>query len=251
MSTNDLKNMAQAGATKVEVLEKYPVKYFFQAIMAGMFITCGVVFSNVAAALFQGSLAGMKIISGITFPIGILLIFFIGGELFTGNVLVESIGVYNKKVKIKQALMVLLISYIGNAVGSFIFSLIYIYGGASKAVLTEYLDQVYMSKIDMPGIELFLRAVLCNFMVCLAIALNFKLKSETAKVLMSFLTIGMFVVVGFEHCIANQGLFVIYYILVDAPIGLMLRSMVIVTLGNIVGGGLLLGLPLHIMSVEK
>ena len=100
--------------------------------------------------------------------------------------------------------------------------------------------------------QMFFRAVLCNFFVCLGVLCGIKLKSETGKFRMIVMCISAFVFSGFEHCIANMGIFVISLNLVDGvSVGLMLKSMLIVTIGNMVGGALLLAWPLRKMSADK
>ena len=100
--------------------------------------------------------------------------------------------------------------------------------------------------------QMFFRAILCNFFVCCGVLCGIKLKSEAGKFLMIVMCISGFVVSGFEHCIANMGIFVTSFCLVDGlSIGLMLKSMVIVTLGNMIGGAVLLAWPLRKMSADK
>ena len=93
---------------------------------------------------------------------------------------------------------------------------------------------------------MFFRAVLCNFFVCLGVLCGMKLKSDAGRFLMITMCISGFVVSGFEHCIANMGIFV-----PGLSIGAMVKSMVVVTLGNMVGGALLLAWPLRKMSADK
>ena len=100
--------------------------------------------------------------------------------------------------------------------------------------------------------QMFMRAVLCNFFVCLGVLCGIKLKSETAKFLMIVMCIAGFVVSGFEHCVANMGIFVTAGFLVPGlSSGAMFKSMVIVTLGNMVGGAVLLAWPLRKMSADQ
>ena len=102
-----------------------------------------------------------------------------------------------------------------------------------------------------PG-EMFFRAVLCNFFVCLAVACGTKCKEEAAKFLMIVICISGFVIAGFEHCIANMALFTaVGFMVPGVSISSMLFSMLIVTLGNMVGGAVLLALPLRKMSADK
>jgi nitrite transporter NirC len=174
----------------------------------------------------------------------------VGGELFTGNNLVMAFGAYDKSVTWKQAGKVWLVSYIGNFIGCLIFALIFVGAGASGTA--DYYAGFIGNKLSIPIGQMFFRAVLCNFFVCLGVLCGIKLKSEAAKILMITLCISGFVVSGFEHCIANMGNFVTAYLLVDGlSLGAMLRSMVVVTLGNMVGGAILLAWPLRKMSADK
>ena len=158
--------------------------------MAGFFIVVAMIFSNVVGNTFQSTdPAWGKLLGGIVFAIAVLLIVFIGAELFTGNNLVMAFGAYDKKVSWAQVGKVWLVSYIGNFVGCLILSVIFVLAG----------------------------------------------------------------VAGFEHCVANMATFVTAALLVPGGISLTaaLKSMVIVTIGNAIGGGVLLAWPLRMMSADK
>ena len=99
---------------------------------------------------------------------------------------------------------------------------------------------------------MFFRAVLCNFFVCLAVACGTKCKEEAAKFLMIVICISGFVISGFEHVVANMAIFTVAgFVVPGVSISAIMFSMLIVTLGNIVGGALLLALPLRKMSADK
>ena len=224
MPYDDVQKFSEAAVNKAKLLKEQPGKYFLRSVMAGFFIVVAMIFSNVVGNVFQGSdPAWGKLLGGIVFAIAVLLIVFIGAELFTGNNLVMAFGAFDKKVSWTQVGKVWLVSYIGNFVGCLILSVI------------------------------FVRAILCNFFVCLAVACGMKCKNEVAKFFMIILCISGFVVAGFEHCIANMATFVTAALLVPGGISLTaaLKSMVIVTIGNMIGGGLLLAWPLRMMSADK
>ena len=184
------------------------------------------------------------------FSIAVLLISMVGGELFTGNNLVMAFGVYDKRVTLGDAGKVWLISYIGNFVGCLILSLIFVWAGASGT--KDYFAGFIGNKLAIPAGQMFFRAVLCNFFVCLGVLCGIKLKSEAAKFLIIVMCISGFVVSGFEHCVANMGIFVTAACLVPGlSVGAMIKSMVIVTLGNMVGGAVLLAWPLRKMSADQ
>lgn len=251
MNSNDIKTIATAAEGKYQTSKNQLGKYFMLSILAGAFIGIGGIFSNVLAASFTSVPVAGKLLSAVVFPLGLLLIFFIGGELFTGNVAVMSIQAFTEKGAGLKVLRVLLISFIGNFVGSILTALLFVYSGAAKAPILEYFSsQAYMAKLTMPIPEMFLRAVFCNLVVCLCVMMNFRLKSEAAKVLMTVLGIGMFVYVGFEHCVANMSLFTMTAVLDSTPIALIAKNMLIVTLGNIVGGSLLVAWPMVVIGKD-
>jgi nitrite transporter NirC len=251
MNYEDVQKFSNAAVAKAKLLESNFGKYFIRAIMAGFFISVAMIFSNVVANLFKDSDPAMgKFLSGFVFAIAVLLIVFIGSELFTVNNLVMAFGAYDKKVTWGQVGKVWLVSYVGNFVGCLIFSLIFVFAGASGTA--DYFGSFIGNKLSIPLVEMFMRAVLCNFFVCLAVACGIKLKNEAAKFCMICMCIAGFVISGFEHCIANMATFVVAYCLVpDVSLVGILRSMVVVTLGNIVGGSVLLALPLRKMSADQ
>lgn len=251
MNYEDVQKLSNAAEGKAKLLENNFVKYFFRAIMAGFFIDVAMVYSNVVGNVFSSTMPEWgKFLSALVFSIAVLLISMVGGELFTGNNLVMAFGAYDKRVSWGKVGKVWGISYVGNFVGCLVFALIFVGAGASGT--KDYFAGFINNKLTIPMGEMFLRAVLCNFFVCLGVLCGIKLKSEAAKFLMIVMCISGFVVSGFEHCIANMGIFTVSVCLVPGvSVAAMLKSMVIVTLGNIVGGAVLLAWPLRKMSADK
>ena len=230
MPYDDVQKFSEAAVNKARLLKEHPGKYFLRAVMAGFFIVVAMIFSNVVGNTFQSTdPAWGKLLGGIVFAIAVLLIVFIGAELFTGNNLVMAFGAYDKKVSWAQVGKVWLVSYIGNFVGCLILSVIFVLAGASGTA--DYYAGFIGNKLSIPAGAMLLRA----------------------KFFMIILCISGFVVAGFEHCIANMATFVTAALLVPGGISLTaaLKSMVIVTIGNMIGGGLLLAWPLRMMSADK
>ena len=242
----------KCGNRKEHFIEEQFLQVFCAGNHGGLFIVVAMIFSNVVGNVFSGAEepAWGKFLGALVFSIAVLLISLVGGELFTGNNLVMAFGAYDKKVSWGEAGKVWLISYIGNFVGCLILSLIFVWAGASGT--GDYFAGFIGNKLAIPAGQMFFRAVLCNFFVCLGVLCGIKLKSEAAKFLMIVMCISGFVVSGFEHCVANMGIFVTAACLVPGlSIGAMIKSMVIVTLGNMVGGAVLLAWPLRKMSADK
>ena len=228
MPYDDVQKFSEAAVNKAKLLKEQPGKYFLRSVMAGFFIVVAMIFSNVVGNVFQGSdPAWGKLLGGIVF---------IGAELFIGNNLVMAFGAFDKKVSWTQVGKVWLVSYIGNFVGCLILSVIFVLAGASGTA--DYYAGFIGNKLSIPVGEMFFRAILCNFFVCLAVACGMKCKNEVAKFFMIILCISGFVTAA---------------LLVPGGISLTaaLKSMVIVTIGNMIGGGLLLAWPLRMMSADK
>ena len=248
MNVQDVEKLNNAAKAKSSLLQTNFLKYFIRAVMAGFFIDVAMIYSNVVNNLFRSSFPEWgKFLGALVFSIAVLLISLVGGELFTGNNMVMAFGGCSGKVSWGEVCKVWLVSYIGNFVGCLVLSLVFVWAGASGTA--EYYASFIPGKLAIPAGPLFFRAVLCNFFVCLGVLCGIKLQNEAAKVLMIMMCISGFVISGFEHSIANMGNFVTAICLVPGTsVTACLRSMLIVTLGNMAGGTLLLALPLRFMS---
>ena len=103
MPYDDVQKFSEAAVNKAKLLKEHPGKYFLRAVMAGFFIVVAMIFSNGVGNTFQSTdPAWGKLLGGIVFAIAVLLIVFIGAELFTGNNLVMAFGAFDKKVSWTQ-----------------------------------------------------------------------------------------------------------------------------------------------------
>lgn len=239
------------------------------AVMAGMFIAGGAAASSVAMHAV-GNVGLARTVGGCIFPVGLMLIVFIGGELFTGDCLLF-LGVLDKKVKVLQMLKVLVLVWIGNLIGSVIIAgLVYFSGqfGYSGGLLGAFTIKVALGKATMSFGAAFCSGILCNIFVCLAVLMAQTAKDPSGKIWGIFFPILAFVVSGYEHCVANMyyipaGLFALmnptyvnkameeYGFTMDQLSALNLKTFFInssipVTLGNMVGGMIFVGLFLFL-----
>lgn len=251
MNHEDVQKVSNAAKAKIALLNSDFGKYFMRAVVAGFFIIAAMIFSNVVGNVFSAeSRAWAKFLSACVFALAVLLISMIGGELFTGNNFVMAFGAFDKQVSWKDVGKIWGVSYIGNFAGCLILGAIFVWAGASGTA--DYYASFIPGKLSLSIGEMFFRAILCNFFVCLGVLCGIKLKEESAKVPMVILCIAAFVISGFEHCVANMGNFAVAYMLVPGlSLTAMLRSMVVVTIGNVVGGAVALAWPLRKMSLDK
>ncbi len=243
--------------------ESGALRLFLLGILAGAFIAFGAV--GAATASFSVENAGLaKLVSGTVFPVGLVMVIISGAELFTGNCLLimpccEGI------VKPGGMLKNLCCAYLGNLVGSVLVALVcyaggtWDFGGGGLALSTV---KTAAAKCALPFGRAFILGIACNILVCLAVAMALSAKDIPGRSMGAYLPIFLFVISGYEHCVANM-----YYIpagmlalsmpgiaeaAADAGIaiekltmgGFLLGNLLPVTLGNIVGG-MGLGLILH------
>jgi len=232
------------------------------AILAGMYIAFGGVFSTIVATGMIGvwPYGLMKVLQGLLFSLGLILVVVGGAELFTGNMLMV-IPFAARKISTVSLLRNWLIVYIGNFLGSLIVALLMLLsrtytfatGELGKTILT-----IANSKMQYTFIQAFSLAILCNILVCLAVWLAFSARNTTDKIMAIVFPITAFIAAGFEHSVANMYLIPIALLLKSLdPVfalstGLDIRALnwgdffvnnlIPVSLGNMVGGILFVGL---------
>lgn len=241
-------------------------KIFVAAIMAGMFIAFGGSSSNVA--VFGIENVGLaRTLAGCIFPVGLMLIVLVGGELFTGNCMMIG-GVMTGRIKAMQMIRVLVTVYLGNLVGSLIVSFLAYYSGQWKygaGALGAYTIKVAFGKLNLSFGTAVASGILCNILVCVAVLMASASKDAVGKIFGCFFPIWAFVIAGYEHCVANM-----YYIpagIIAAadpafaqkamelygytaedlamlnPVNMIVNNLIPVTIGNIIGGMLFVAVP--------
>lgn len=252
MFNTDIDSISKAAMGKASLAATRPFCYMMRSIVAGFYLIVATILSGVTGALLKNNYSEFgSLLSAYLFATAIILIVFLGGELFTGNNMVMMMGLYTKKVKASDVIRVFVYSYIGNFIGCFILGTIFYFTGAKQDILVPYFEAVVPAKLGLTCTQLFLRGVLCNFMVCLAVLTGTRMKTESGKLTVMYMVIMCFVLTGFEHCIANMGTFTIAgWMLGGLDWAAVFKNMLFATLGNIVGGGVLLAWSLKAMSYE-
>lgn len=188
---------------------------FGKAILAGMMIALGASGSSVAAHAI-GNVGIARVVAGVVFPMGLMMVILMGAELFTGDCLMV-MGDADKKYKVLDLLRVWFFVYIGNFVGSMLLVLLIVGSGQlnySAGLLGAYTIKVALGKTGHTFTQGITSGILCNILVCAAVLMAGCAKDVAGKLLASFFMILLFVTSGFEHCVANM-----YYI----PAGLMAK----------------------------
>lgn len=241
-----VESIGTAAREKYAYSREHPARFTVRAAIAGFFIVVGALGSIVTSGtLLPEGAAWARLLSALSFCAALILIVLLGGELFTGASFVMSIAAYDRRIGFLGVIRVLLLCYIGNFVGIFILcGLIYL-SGASSQIILESLTRCLPAKLEPLWYQLFLKGALCNFLVCIGVFSGFKLKSEGGKIVIICLVIITFVLAGLEHSIANMAYFSLGAMYLPSADWLgMLKNLLWVTLGNMAGGAILLGLPL-------
>ena len=217
-------------------------------VLAGAFISFGGMSYTVAVTGSELGFGPTRLLGGVAFSLGLVLVVIGGAELFTGNNLI-AMAWADRRVTTRRLLRNWLLVYVGNAVGAV--------GSAAAVLLSGILDiggnlhetaaAIAQAKLALSGTEAFFRGILCNVLVCLAVWLCFAAHSVTGKVLAVVFPVSAFVALGFEHSIANMylipvGLFAGGAMPGVADLAAMANNIVVVTLGNVLGGSLLVAL---------
>ncbi len=238
-------------------------KMILLGIMAGAFIALGGATSSTAVhSISDVGLA--RTLAGAIFPVGLMMIVFVGGELFTGNCLI-TMAVLDKKVKLSQMLRNLVVVYFSNLVGALIVDLLIVYSGNldyTNGLLGAYTIKVAIAKANIDPVKGVVSGILCNVLVCMAILMAGAAKDIAGKVWAIFFPIWAFVVGGFEHCVANMfyipaGILAannpVYVAKAEEVYGITaaqcenltvlqsLHNFIPVTIGNIIGGAVFVG----------
>lgn len=244
-------------------------------LLAGAFVALGAIFATTVTAGTQGILpyGVVRLLSGLAFTLGLILVIVGGAELFTGNMLVI-MAFANRKISFRRVMRNWLIVYGSNFAGSVATAAIifvskqHTFGGGAIGLTMLNTAE---AKTSLGFIEALALGILCNTLVCLAVWLTYSARSTTDKILAIIPPVAAFVAAGFEHSVANM-----YFI----PVGLMVKqwgsasffdaiqrapadfphltlgnflvgNLLPVTIGNIIGGAVMVGLVYWFVYLRK
>lgn len=219
------------------------LQVFALAILAGAFIGLGAAFYTATVTGSELGSGPTRLIGGLSFSLGLILVIVGGAELFTGNSLIL-LARAERAITTAQLLRNWGIVYAGNLVGSLGMAiLVHQTGMLDGGEVARTAIGIAEAKMSLPADQAFFRGILCNVLVCLAVWMCFAAHSVSGKVAVIIFPITAFVTLGFEHSVANMYLIPIG-ILAGAELDLagLFSNLFFVTAGNVVGGGLLVAL---------
>ena len=233
---------AASAATKATQARDLP-RYLWSSMLAGVYVGLAVVLLvSVSAPLAASGAAATKLVQGAVFGLALTLVVFAGAELFTGNAMVMLQGWWSRTVRPLDVALVWLASLVGNVVGSLLLAVTVHAGGTLTGPGATLIGTITTGKDAAAGPQLFWRALLCNALVCLALWMAARTASDGAKLAVLWWALLAFIGSGFEHSVANVTTFALGALDGSIGWGALGRNLLWTIPGNVVGGGLVIGL---------
>ena len=210
-------------------------------ILAGFFIGLGGLANIIISQTIGGIDVGLaKFLGAMVFPVGLMLVVVCGAELFTGNNLM-TLAVMDKKIHLGEMFRNWGIVWCANLIGSLLLVLLVYYSNTLNGEAIAKAIAVAEVKATMPLLDAFLKGILCNIVVVLAVWFATAAQDVISKIFACWFPIMLFVLCGFEHSVANMFFIPMGMILGgDVSVSNLIISIIIVTLGNIAGGALVI-----------
>jgi formate/nitrite transporter len=225
------------------------------AILAGAFIAFGAMFYTVVVTGSELGFGPTRLVGGMAFSLGLILVIIGGAELFTGNSLIV-LAWMDGRINTQALLRNWSIVYIGNLIGAVGAAILVHLSGIldlNDGAVGQTTQAIAQSKVSLAVVPAFVRGILCNILVCLAVWMCFAAHTVTGKVFAMLFPVSAFVALGFEHSIANMYLIPIAALQPGSTIGIMglLGNLIPVTFGNIIGGGVLVALTYWLVYLRR
>ncbi|WP_339279215.1 formate/nitrite transporter family protein [Paenibacillus sp. FSL W8-1187] len=246
MYEQPLEKLARLAADKSRMQRERPLRYLVHCMLAGAYVGLGIVLIFlIGAPLLAAHSPVVSLVMGAFFGIALTLVVFAGAELFTGNNMYFTIGRLSGTVTWGDALRNWAFVFAGNLLGALVLCGLVVGAGVFHGIGPDHiLFAIAAKKMHLGYAELFFRGILCNMLVCLALWCGARAKSETAKLILIWWMLLAFIASGYEHSVANMTLLSLSLLLPHpgtVTLAGWLHNLIPVTLGNIVGGGLIIG----------
>lgn len=223
------------------------------SVLAGMAIALGAVANIITSADFyilQNSGFG-KFIGASVFPVGLIIIVLLGYDLFTSNCMLIS-AVYEKKISLakflKNLVLVLFFNFIGCLIVAYITVRTHNFSENAQALLFSMANH----KVHSNFFDIILKGILCNLLVCSATLLGYGAKDSISKIFGIWFPIMLFIILGYDHIVANMLYLPAAYMLhADISILQIIYNFVFATIGNFIGGAFLAFSPLYLIYKKE
>ncbi len=230
-------------------------RLFLLSVLGGTFIAEGFL----ACIRISGTMPSQwgsfaSFMGGCLFPVGLVAIVLVGGELATGNMMVMTIGVFQKKNSVRDLIYNWGVVMAGNMIGGILIA--YLFGHIVGMTEGAFLDKtlaIANARINDPPLVALISGIGCNIFVCMAVWIATGAKDSAGKIFGMWFPIVVFVTVGFQHVVANAFVIPAAIFSGDSDITWLsyIENFVIVFIGNAIGGSLAFALPCCLMHSQK
>lgn len=254
MFQETIAKLADVAAAKSRALTDNPAGFVIAAAMAGVYVGFGILLIFSLGSLLDPSVR--PLVMGASFGLALILVVFAGSELFTGLTMSMTVGLLQRRVRPAEVGRVWVASWLGNLAGAALLALLFVVagGGVVTSAASELIYKAADAKMHAEPVELLARAILCNWLVCLALWMSSRIASETARMIAIAWCLFAFVASGYEHSVANMTVFGVA-LLSDHPEGVTWAgaawNLLWVTLGNTIGGAVFMGLAPWLASQTR
>lgn len=238
-------------STEVRV-EKKESKIVISAILAGVFIGLGAVGNIVTSSdLYPFSSGFAKFIGASVFPVGLIAIVLLGLELFTSNCMMV-VSYITKKISLRKMIKTLIIVWFFNLIGGILLSLITYKTHTLNEAGIKLLYNMAEHKIGASPLDLILKGIMCNILVCGGSLLGYISKDGISKIFGIWFPIMLFIVLGYSHVVANMLYLPLAHLYFPHEITIVsiLYNFVFVTIGNFIGGGFAIAIPFWFLNKD-
>ncbi|WP_345798463.1 formate/nitrite transporter family protein [Castellaniella sp. MT123] len=241
MYDDTIDGFVKAANAKLDHLRLAPHSFFISCMLAGAYIGLGIILIFALGSHLAPDIR--PLVMGLTFGIALILVVIAGAELFTGHTMVMTLRRYRGQGSWADAATVLCVSWAGNLCGAAVLVGLFVMGGGGGLLSDPNgpLMAAAVAKMNAGAASLFARAVLCNWLVCLAIWMSARVSSDSARCIVIGWCLLTFIASGYEHSVANMTVLLLAlagHHPDSVSLSGMLWNLSWVTLGNLVGGAI-------------
>src|SRR6184192_80577 len=238
---------AKTAVAKTDYLRRAPLGFTISSMMAGAYVGLGIILIFCVGNAVDPGIR--PIVMGASFGIALTLVIFAGSDLFTGHTMFMTHGWLQGRIGLRELAKCWTGSWGGNLIGCALLAALFVAGGGGPALLglggkAPLIVTVAAAKMNAPAVELVARAILCNWLVCLAIWTSARMTSDAAKCIAIFWCLYAFIASGFEHSVANMTLLSIA-LMTEHPetvsVAGLVWNLLWVTIGNAIAGAGIMG----------
>lgn len=236
---------------KVAALRRAPAGFLVASMLAGAYVGLGIILIFTLGS--QVPAEAQKLVMGTTFGIALTLVVIAGAELFTGHTMFMALRAFAGKGSVGDVGASWAMTWAGNLAGSLVLVALFVAagGGGLLSAPDTLVMKVAAMKMNAPALTLVARAILCNWLVCLALWMSARVDSDIARCAVIFWCLLAFIASGFEHSVANMtllGLALAGNHPDTVTLGGFGWNLAWVTLGNTIGGAIFVGGAYYVSS---